>query len=325
MLSCMNTSLTTLAYLSKHPDVYVSGQTLADELGISRSAVWKAIETLRDEGHLIDAITNKGYCLIRTSKILDKGKLEALLPQLPIYLFDTLDSTNRYAKQLEGEAPALVVASAQSGGKGRLGRTFVSPKGGAYFSLVVHPSCKAEDAALITSASAVAVAEAIEEVCSLSCGIKWVNDVFLGNKKICGILTEGVMDVETGALSFLVAGIGINFATAQKAFDPSLRNLVTSLYDGQQNVPPHIDASVLVASVVKKLLYYHETLSSRSFLPEYRRRSIVLGKQVMVVQQKKQEQALVLGIDDNAHLQVRFADGREETLFSGEISIRLEV
>lgn len=325
MLMFMNTASTILAYLGEHPDTYVSGQTLADELKISRSAVWKAIEHLRDEGHLIDAITNKGYCLMRTSELLDKKKLELLLPFLPIHLFDTLDSTNSYAKQLGNEAPALVLASSQSGGRGRLGRTFVSPKGGIYLSLALHPTCKMEDAPLITSAASVAVAEAIEEVCSLSCGIKWVNDLFLGNKKVCGILTEGVLDVETGSLSSLVVGIGINFATAQKAFESSVRNLVTSLYDGQENIPDHVDASVLVSSVVKKLLAYHETLSDHSFLPEYRRRSIVVGKQVMVIQQRKQEQALVLGIDDQAHLQVRFKDGREETLFSGEISIRLEV
>ncbi|HKL58833.1 MAG TPA: biotin--[acetyl-CoA-carboxylase] ligase [Sphaerochaeta sp.] len=323
----MNTSLAVLSYLSRNQDTYVSGQRLASEFGVSRTAIWKAIENLRDEGHLIDAVTNRGYSLIQQESLFDKGRLEALLPHVPIHLFDTIDSTNRYAKQLASEGcstPTLVLAHSQSGGRGRLGRDFSSPKGGIYLSLIVEPPSSVSLAALITSAAAVASARAIEEVCSISCGIKWVNDLFLGGRKVGGILTEGVLNVESGALSSVVVGIGINFSTPQQAYPLALRPIVTSLYGKSSLVPKDIDASFLVAKLVSLLIGYSNTLSERAFLPEYRSRSIVLGKQIVINAQRRQRKALAIAIDDDSHLVVKTEDGKEETLSSGEISISLD-
>ncbi len=323
----MNTSLAVLSYLSRHQDQYVSGQQLAFEFGVSRTAIWKAIESLRDEGHLIDAVTNRGYSLVQQESLLDKAKLENMLPQVPIHLFDTIDSTNRYAKQLVSEgcaAPTLVLAHSQSGGRGRLGRDFSSPKGGIYFTLILNPPSSISLASLITCAAAVATAKAIEEVCSLSCGIKWVNDLFLDGRKVGGILTEGVLNVESGTLSSVVVGIGINFSTPQQAYPPALRPIVTSLYKRSSLVPEGVDASSLVAKLVTTLVGYSHTLSERAFLPEYRSRSIVLGKNILISSQKKQRKALAIAIDEDAHLVVETGDGKREILSSGEISIGLD-
>ncbi len=324
----MNTSLAVLSYLSRHHDQYISGQKLASEFGVSRSAIWKAIENLRDEGHLIDAVTNRGYCLLQQESLLDKEKLSSLLPSIPIHLFDTIDSTNRYAKQLASEgcvAPSLVLAHSQSGGRGRLGRDFSSPKGGIYLSLILDPPSSVPLASLITSAASVATALAIEEVCGISCGIKWVNDLFLNGRKVGGILTEGVLDVESGKLSSMVVGIGINFSTPRQAYPPALRPIVTSLYAKSSLVPEEVDASTVVARLVNRLVGYSQALSLRTFLPEYRARSIVLGKEIIILAQKKERKALALAIDENAHLVVRTDEGNEEVLSSGEISISLDV
>lgn len=323
----MNTSLAVLSYLSRNHDQYISGQKLASEFGVSRSAIWKAIENLRDEGHLIDAVTNRGYSLIQQESLFDKGKLSSLLPHVPIHLFDTIDSTNRYAKQLASEGcvtPSLVLAHSQSGGRGRLGRDFSSPKGGIYLSLILAPPSSVLLASLITSAAAVATARAIEEVCSISCGIKWVNDLFLGGRKVGGILTEGVLDVERGLLSSMVVGIGINFSTPLQAYPPALRPIVTSLYKKSSLVPQDVDASSLVAHLVNTLISYSNALSDRAFLPEYRSRSIVLGKEILILAQKREHKALALAIDEDAHLVVRTEEGKEEVLSSGEISISLD-
>jgi len=323
----MNTTLAVLSYLSRHQDQYVSGQKLASEFGVSRTAIWKAIENLRDEGHLIDAVTNRGYTLLQQESLFDKERLEALLPQVPIHLFDTIDSTNRYAKQLASEGcvvPTLVLAHSQSGGRGRLGRNFSSPKGGIYLSLILAPPSSVLLASLITSAAAVATARAIEEVCSFSCGIKWVNDLFLDGRKVGGILTEGVLNVESGMLSSVVVGIGINFSTPRQAYPSSLRPIVTSLYGKSSLVPKDVDASSLVASLVTTLLGYSTALSDRAFLPEYRSRSIVLGRHILISHQKKQRKALAIAIDEEAHLIVETEDGKQEILSSGEISIGLD-
>ena len=323
----MNTSLAVLSYLSRHQDTYVSGQKLASEFGLSRTAIWKAIENLRDEGHLIDAVTNRGYCLVQQEDLFDKNKLEALLPHIPIHLFDTIDSTNRYAKQLASEGcttPTLVLAHSQSGGRGRLGRDFSSPKGGIYVSVILAPPSSVSLASLITSAAAVATALAIEEVCSISCGIKWVNDLFLDGRKVAGILTEGVLNVESGSLSSVVVGIGINYCTAQQAYPFALRPIVTSLYDKSSSVPKDVDASSLVARLVSTLIAYSRALPEREFLHAYRSRSIVLGKHIFINAQKGQRKALAIAIDDDAHLEVETEDGKRETLSSGEISIGLD-
>lgn len=324
----MTSEQTVLHLLEQNRDRYLSGEELAGKLSITRSAVWKAIESLRDQGHVIQGISRRGYRLLTATTQLSKEKLEGLLGSYAVHLFDSLDSTNRYAKVLASEMkdkPSVVIATYQSGGRGRLGRSFFSPKGGLYISVMLPFSFSLEAAALITSAASVATLKAIEQVCSKSCSIKWVNDLYLEGKKVCGILTEGVLGVESGRLSAVVVGIGINLCTPKTAFPLELQGLATSLYDGPSSIPVSFDANELVAAVVNTLQELVLKLPDNAFLSVYRKRSMLLGRKVVVHQGKNSYSALAVSIDDEAHLVVQDEAGKQYTLSSAEISIRLEV
>lgn len=224
--------------------------------GVSRTAVWKAMETLRNQGHVIEGIPNRGgYRLLTSTLLYSKERLQSLLPSWELHLFDSIDSTNRYAKSLKSKK-ALVLACHQSeGGRGgRLSRSFYSPQGGLYLSLLFPAVFPLSDASLITSAAAVAVSEAIEEMCGKYCQIKWVNDLFYQNRKVCGILTEGVLGgVESGRLTAVVVGIGLNLFTKREAFEDSLKTIATSLYDGEDSLPSGFSVDALVARIVGQL------------------------------------------------------------------------
>jgi len=323
----MSTQEQVLAYLQGRSGIYVSGEELSRKLGISRSAVWKAVEKLRDDGYSIMAKTNKGYRYSETDGQLSSIRLSELLPSSEVEVFEETESTNRLAKERAAAGcpdGTLVVARKQSGGRGRLGRSFSSPHGGIYFSLVLRPHWVVDDALLVTSAAAVATSEAIEETTGFSCGIKWVNDLYYQGKKVVGILTEGVLDMENGALSAVVVGIGINFCTQQQDFPPELRFVAGSLYGGPSQVPSGVDQNRLVAGIVNRLLEYSASLSDRAFLEAYRRRCFIIGKEVTVYQGGKQTgEGTVCGIDDDARLLVKGRDGGMSVLGTGEISIRL--
>ncbi|MDN5333919.1 MAG: BirA family transcriptional regulator [Sphaerochaeta sp.] len=318
----MNHAHTLLHILSAHRSQHLSGQQLADEMGVSRTAVWKAMETLRNQGHVIEGIPNRGYRLLTSTLLYSKEGLEALLPTWELHLFDSIDSTNRYAKSLKTQK-ALVLACHQSEGRGRLSRSFYSPQGGIYLSVLFPAVFPLTDASLITSAAAVAVSEAIEERCGKYCQIKWVNDLFYENRKVCGILTEGVLGVESGRLTAVVVGIGLNLFTKREAFQDSLKTIATSLYDGQDALPSGFSVDELVACIVKKLEAYLSALGERSFLAAYRERSLVLGHEVDVHCGSSDYAARAVAIDDEAHLVVEDASGHQTVLSSGEVSIHL--
>ena len=322
----MTSSQHLLHLLAQKRGAYQSGEDLARALGISRAAVWKGIETLRDQGHTIEGVQNRGYRLLSLSTLLEKERLESMLGEYEVHLFDSLDSTNRYAKSLASEQPhckALVVATYQSGGRGRLGRTFHSPRGGLYLSVLLPLTFSVQEAPLVTSIAAVAVARSIGQMCSRSCSIKWVNDLYLDDKKVCGILTEGVLGVESGRVSALVVGIGINVSTPSQAFPLELQEVATSLYDGEQAIPAGFDVHALVVSIVRELEQLVGQLPDRTFLAEYRERSLVLGKRIVVHQGKEHYHALAVAIDDDAHLVVEDEAGTAHVLSSAEISVRL--
>lgn len=320
----MNHAQTLLKILSANRSCYHSGQQLAGEMGVSRTAVWKAMETLRNQGHSIEGIPNRGYRLLTSTLLYSKERLESLLPSWELHLFDSIDSTNRYAKSLESKK-ALVLACHQSEGRGRLSRSFYSPQGGLYLSLLFPATFPLSDASLITSAAAVAVSEAIEEKCGKYCRIKWVNDLFYENRKVCGILTEGVLGVESGRLTAVVVGIGLNLFTKRESFQGSLKTIATSLYDGQDSLPSDFSVDDLVACIVQTLEASLDTLGERSFLAAYRERSLVLGHEVRVLSGAAEYVAKAVAIDDEAHLVVEDAFGHQRVLSSGEVSIHLEV
>lgn len=305
--------------LSCGRDRYQSGEELARTLGISRAAVWKAIERLRDEGHLIEGKSRVGYRLISLSPLFDHGRLSRELAGWDVQLFDTIDSTNRYAKALSSER-AVVIALSQSAGRGRLGRSFYSPRGGLYLSLRLPISFPIGEAMLLTSMASVAVHRALLETTGKECAIKWVNDLYLGEKKVCGILTEGVVGMESGQLSSVVVGIGINLFSA---LDEELRERATSLYESEEEAIGDLDANLLVIRIVEYLTALIERLPDRGYLSYYRAHSLLTDRDVVVHQGREHFEARVVEIDDEAHLVVADREGEIHTLSSAEVTIRL--
>ena len=234
---------------------------------------------------------------------------------------DIADSTNTLLKnraKFEDEGKVLI-ANTQTSGRGRLGRSFYSPAGsGLYMSLLLKPRIAPTESLLITTCAAVAVCEAIEAMSGKKAGIKWVNDVFVGGKKVCGILTEsGITD---GKLDYAVLGIGVNLYDC--GFPDSLKDIAGAVFDGK---PCSCDVRDKMAKeICERFFAYYENLCEKRFLGEYRRRSIVTGKTVNVISGGNTREAKVLDIDDDLALLVEFPDGTRERLLSGEVSIRIK-
>ena len=194
-----------LELLEQHKGETLSGEDIGRELSCTRAAVWKAVNSLRQEGYPIEAGPNKGYMLARESNLISAEGIRLFLedPQVEIKIFDAISSTNLEARQLAVSGMAghgsFVVAMEQTVGRGRRGREFYSPKGsGIYLSVILEPKGTLEGSLLITTAAATAVHKAVKEVCGVKLGIKWVNDLYKDNRKVCGILTEAVTDFESG-------------------------------------------------------------------------------------------------------------------------------
>lgn len=314
-----------LSVLAEHPGEYFSGGALAGQFGVSRNAVWKAIRQLQSEGYAIEGITNKGYALLSDSNIISEACIRHNLLTRTfgknIYIYPELDSTNVTAKALAEQKDAhgtVIIADSQRSGRGRYGRPFFSPKkSGIYMSLFLRPQLKPEQALLITSCAAVAVAEAIEKLYPLNVQIKWVNDLYVNQKKVCGILTEAGIGFENSQLDYIVIGIGIN--TGAVTFPEELRQIATSL-ENESGIS--ISRNRLIAEILNCLESRFETMTDGSFLHESRRRSILLGKEILVISANGTYPAKAAKIDDHGFLVIETSDGRK-TLSSGEVSIRL--
>lgn len=239
-----------------------------------------------------------------------------------IILLEETDSTNRIAKELARQgAPegTLVTANMQSAGRGRLGRSFYSPAGsGIYTSMVLRPSLCAEQALRITSCAAVAVARAIEKVTGAFTQIKWVNDVYLNGKKVCGILTEAAFGAEGTAMEFAVLGIGVNVGTMQ--FPEELAEIATSL---EKETGQSIDRNKLLAEIWNEFAVLYEQIEQGTFLEESKARSMVLGKQIVVHAPEGSYEAKAVDLNEEGHLLIE-KNGIAECLYSGEISVRVK-
>ena len=327
----MSTKSKVLNILESNRGKAVSGQDLAEKMGISRTAINKAVKSLRKEGFPIMASPRRGYTLSNQSDVLSIPAIRAhLIPEtaeIPIELFKSVTSTNDKARELatfDSSIPsrAVVIANEQTAGRGRLGRSFYSPADtGIYMSFLIKPEFDITHAGLITTAAATAVVAAIEKLTDAEPEIKWVNDVYLNNKKICGILTEAVSDFESGTIQYLVVGIGINCST--KNFPKELAEQGGSLTDSDEA----FFRNALVAEVINQFIPLTHHLEKRKFLDSYRKHSMVIGKEIMVykggIDNGEGRAARAEDIDDNGGLVVEYDDGTKETLATGEISIRL--
>ena len=217
----------------------------------------------------------------------------------------------------------VVIAERQTAGRGRMGRSFDSPAGtGIYLTIIMRPQTDMEKALLITTAAAVGVCRAIRSVTGAEAVIKWVNDIYIGEKKVCGILTEAVTDFESGSLESVVTGIGVNFKTPSQAFSEEARARgVCSIYDTQTSP---VTRNQLAAAIVQEVLTICDNLDDKSFLSEYREWSIVIGKEIVYIRGSERRKARVLDIGEDGGLIVLTADGEQKILSSGEISIRWE-
>ena len=237
----------------------------------------------------------------------------------PVFSYDVIDSTNTEAKRLiesGQDGDFLVLADAQTAGRGRLGRSFFSPKGsGLYLSLVLSLHDTPFECLSLTAAAAVAVSRSIEELTGIRTGIKWVNDLYLDGKKLCGILAEAVNDPQQSAVKAVVLGIGINLLPA--SYPEELKDIVTSL-----NVPS-LDREELVYRICSRLLAYRDRPDNASLMEEYRERSVVLGKRIRFLQDGTEHFGTASGIGENGELLVTDDAGSLHTLSTGEITVRL--
>ena len=327
----------------------LSGEEAALHLGLSRVSVWKAVQKLRDEGYEIEGGKNKGYILKSSSDVLNAFSIEKNLSAFAqsvckgkVEVFKTIDSTNTEAKRrltsssrAESLHGTVLFAEHQSAGRGRFSRSFYSPKGaGLYFSLIFCPSIPAKTekevpaSALYTAISAVIICRCLK-VLGFAPQIKWVNDIYLNGKKICGILSEGIIDMETSSVQAVIIGIGLN--VKESNFPPELKNKAGSLFTEagssfSEAEAPSLNRNVLASSIISSLIEALYGLHSQeNLMEEYKSLSLLTGKKVRVLPFAGiPYQALVLGISDLGHLIIETDDGKKDELISGEVSLELE-
>ena len=325
----MSVKAEVLAILEANREKSISGEELASRLQVSRTSIWKAIKALREEGYEIEAANNRGYCLCQTSDILNEEgirlHLEGPAADYPLEVHKVLDSTNTECKRrvIEGAPHGLtILAEEQTAGRGRLGRDFYSPaKTGIYMSILVHPSMDGSDAMLLTTAASVAVCRGLTKVLPVEPQIKWVNDIYLNGKKVCGILTEAISNFEMGKIDAVIVGIGINYRTEE--FPEDIKDRA-----GAVETTSDIPRNQLVAAVLNAFWEIYEHIEDREFIKEYRQRSMVLGKDIRILEKGQWKEATAVDVNDDGGLviQIENPDGSigQRVLQTGEITLRLK-
>lgn len=368
----MGTKEKLLELFEANKGVYFSGEEIAGRLGISRTAVWKAVKNLRSGGYNIEAVSNKGYCMAVDTDILSaqgiQKYLEAVCGDVRVEVVSEISSTNAEVRKRAsaGEPEGYVlIAGQQTEGKGRIGRSFFSPPDtGIYMSLLLRPqNYSSQQAVKLTTMAAVAACEAIEAVgrpteaksdekaarevktsesakavedLRKKAQIKWVNDIYMDGKKVSGILTEASFGLEDGLLEYAVLGIGINVYAPSGGFPCEIENIAGAVFDTAQNDGKnHLAAEFLNHFMkyyrVKERTDCQENCQAdygkyyqKNYVEEYKKRSLVIGKNIQVISNGTSKSATAYGIDNDCRLLVRYADGKEESLSSGEISVRLD-
>lgn len=319
----MSTKSRLLELLEQEKGNYLSGEMLAEKLQVSRTAVWKAIQSLRQEGYEIQAVTNKGYALDKASDVLSSEAIRCGLehPEVTVQVFRDIPSTSLAMKQmaLDGCLPhgSVVAANEQTRGKGRKGRKFYSPKdSGLYLSVLLYPKKTVKESLELTAEAAVAVCRAVEKCCNISLGIKWVNDLYLEEKKVCGILTEAVTDFETGDIEFAVIGIGLNLKLPKGGFPEEIREKAGAVLTGEEVV----DRNRLAATIVNELLKETE---KKGIPQEYIRRNLVPGRTICIVQENCRRVVKAKEILPDGRLRICNEQGEEELLSGADVSLEL--
>ncbi len=251
--------------------------------------------------------------------LLKKG----LEKKIKIEVLKKATSTNTLLKEAASEKDEgfVLIAGKQTAGKGRLGRSFYSPDDtGLYMSLLLKPSIKSEEAVLITTAAAVSVCEALEKAGVKNSQIKWVNDVFVDNKKVCGILTEASFNPQKGILDYVVLGVGINIYEPEGGFPEDIKDIAGAVFnEKKENL-----RNTIAGDFINSFMSYYENIAEKKYYSEYVRRNFVIGKNINVIRNGEATPAKALGIDENCGLSVEYENGKKEVLNSGEISVRIK-
>lgn len=316
-----------LKILEENKGTTISGEEIAKKLNISRTSIWKVINFLRSDGYIIEANTNKGYSLSNNTDIISKEGISIYLNKrfsnIEIYDYKTVSSTNEIAKNLAlsgAKHGTVVISEEQTSGKGRLGRNFYSPANtGIYMSIILRPNLTAMDSVLITTSSSVAICDAIYKVTGIESQIKWINDIFIDNKKIGGILTEASTNFESGTIDYLILGIGINFNRPKDNFPSELKAIATSIYNNNCN---YINRNVLCAEIINSILDMIPKIKNYDFISGYKKRSIILNKEITYTTAGISSKGKAIDINKDGSLVVRHDDGSIKILNSGEVSIR---
>lgn len=314
--------------LLKAADDYISGEEISNKLGVSRTTVWKCVNALKEAGYTILSVTNKGYKLCERPDILDlndvkkaMGDYKATCVGTDIHIMRTVDSTNEEIKRMAHNNAAggvLVAADIQTAGRGRLGRSWSSQDGGVYFSFLLRPELAPSDVAAVTLVAGYAVCMVIRRLTGCDAKIKWPNDVIIGNKKVCGILTE--MEAQTDRVDFVVIGIGVNIN--QSHFDEEVSKKATSLFleNGEK-----MDRSTFLAEVSKSLdkamKSYLLSISTED-MQQFKSLCATIGRRVSVERNNTHIEGTAVDIFPTGELIIKTDDGRKLPIYSGEVSVQ---
>ena len=305
---------------------YVSGQELCQMFDVSRTAIWKVMNQLKEEGYVIDAVKNKGYRLVQTPDLVTAEEVESLLETSwaarPVVYEEEQASTNQTAKMLAEQGAShgtLVVAERQVSGRGRRGRPWHSPKGsGIWMSILLRPQIHPMSASMLTLVAAMAVYDAISSRVE-GCAIKWPNDIVIDGRKVCGILTE--MSTQIDYINHVTIGVGINVNLTE--FPEEIRETATSLRLECGHV---VKRAPLIAAVMKRFEQNYTVFLEHGDLSGLKERYSELlvnkDREVRILGAKEQYNAYALGINQTGELIVRKEDGTEEAVYAGEVSVR---
>lgn len=314
--------------LKQNENQFISGQKISESLGVSRAAIWKYMNLIKEDGYEIESVSRKGYKLVMSPDILTSSEIKGMLNTKvlgnEIIHLDSVDSTNNKAKQLaacgaiEG---TIVISEEQTSGKGRLGRNWVSPKyKGIWMSMILRPDINPMNVAKVTQVAAAAVIEALKEM-DIQAFIKWPNDIVINSKKICGVLTE--MSGEINKVNYVVVGMGINANLEEQDFSQEIKNKASSL---KVETREEINRKQLVANILNKFekLYDELILEEKidTSIKICRENSALIGKEVRIIERNKEVIATALDLSEDGKLVVQYKDGRIDEIISGEISVR---
>ena len=304
---------------------YLSGEELARKAGVSRTMVWKHIESLRGSGFGIEAVPSQGYRITSIPDILRQGDIRPGLKTRvigkEIHLLPSVASTNTLAMEMAANGSpegTVVIAETQTGGKGRLGRKWISPKGNLYLSVILRPAVPLQKAPLITLMGAVAIVSAIRTTCGLEAGIKWPNDILVSGKKVSGLLTE--LSAEQDRIRHIVLGIGVDVNMELEALPPEVREQTTTLAEASGKT---MDRTLLLRQILRDLDRWYGVFLSNGpeVLREWRSLNLTTGSRVAVSGAGETLEGLARGVDDEGRLVVGLDDGTMRTVAAGDVTI----